>query len=85
MRDRDPIGDHGPCDNGAVTPETNVNRKVPGRPRVLLVEDDGDLRGALVELLRSTGFDVEEALANAPERSGDHFVVPAVLGDADDT
>jgi len=26
---------------------------------------------------------VEEALANAPERSGDHFVVPAVLGDRD--
>jgi aspartyl-tRNA(Asn)/glutamyl-tRNA(Gln) amidotransferase subunit C len=22
----------------------------------------------------------EEALANAPERSGDHFVVPAILG-----
>ena len=28
-------------------------------------------------------FDAEEALANAPERAGDHFVVPAVLGDAD--
>jgi aspartyl-tRNA(Asn)/glutamyl-tRNA(Gln) amidotransferase subunit C len=23
---------------------------------------------------------VDEALANAPERSGDHFVVPAILG-----
>lgn len=23
---------------------------------------------------------VEDALANAPERSGDHFVVPAILG-----
>jgi aspartyl-tRNA(Asn)/glutamyl-tRNA(Gln) amidotransferase subunit C len=28
------------------------------------------------------GLDVEAALANAPERSGDHFLVPAVLGDA---
>ena len=27
------------------------------------------------------GFDVEAALANAPDRAGDHFVVPAVLGD----
>ena len=23
---------------------------------------------------------VDDALANAPERSGDHFVVPAILG-----
>jgi aspartyl-tRNA(Asn)/glutamyl-tRNA(Gln) amidotransferase subunit C len=30
------------------------------------------------------GFDVETALANAPERHGDHFVVPAILGGADE-
>jgi aspartyl-tRNA(Asn)/glutamyl-tRNA(Gln) amidotransferase subunit C len=30
------------------------------------------------------GFDVETALANAPERHGDHFVVPAILGAADE-
>jgi aspartyl-tRNA(Asn)/glutamyl-tRNA(Gln) amidotransferase subunit C len=29
------------------------------------------------------GFEVETALANAPERHGDHFVVPAILGDGD--
>ena len=27
------------------------------------------------------GFEREEALANAPERTAQHFVVPAVLGD----
>jgi aspartyl-tRNA(Asn)/glutamyl-tRNA(Gln) amidotransferase subunit C len=29
------------------------------------------------------GFHVETALANAPERHGDHFVVPAILGGDD--
>ena len=28
---------------------------------------------------------VDDALRGAPERSGDHFVVPAVLGDAEET
>jgi aspartyl-tRNA(Asn)/glutamyl-tRNA(Gln) amidotransferase subunit C len=29
------------------------------------------------------GFDLETALLNAPERHGDHFVVPAILRGAD--
>ena len=42
-----------------------------------------ELENILREDTVRPGFDVEAALANAPERSGDHFVVPAVLGDAD--
>jgi aspartyl-tRNA(Asn)/glutamyl-tRNA(Gln) amidotransferase subunit C len=30
------------------------------------------------------GLDREAALANAPERTAEHFVVPAVLGDGED-
>jgi aspartyl-tRNA(Asn)/glutamyl-tRNA(Gln) amidotransferase subunit C len=30
------------------------------------------------------GFDVETALANAPERHGDHVLVPAILGGDDE-
>jgi CheY-like chemotaxis protein/anti-sigma regulatory factor (Ser/Thr protein kinase) len=44
-----------------VTPDTSSVRRVRGRVRVLLVEDDGDLRSALVDLLRSADFEVEEA------------------------
>ena len=40
-----------------------------------------ELENILREDVVRPGFDVETALANAPERSGDHFVVPAVLGD----
>lgn len=47
---------------------------------------------ALENILRDdvvrAGLTVEEALTNAPERSGDHFVVPVVIddrGDADAT
>src|SRR5664280_1267405 len=39
---------------------------------------------ALANILRDDvvqpSLAVEDALANAPERSGDHFVVPAILG-----
>jgi CheY-like chemotaxis protein/anti-sigma regulatory factor (Ser/Thr protein kinase) len=48
-----------------MTPEPRSARRVRGRVRVLIVEDDGDLRGALVELLRAAGFDVEEAADGA--------------------
>jgi aspartyl-tRNA(Asn)/glutamyl-tRNA(Gln) amidotransferase subunit C len=38
----------------------------------------------LLNILRddavTPSLSVDEALANAPERSGDHFVVPAILG-----
>jgi aspartyl-tRNA(Asn)/glutamyl-tRNA(Gln) amidotransferase subunit C len=30
------------------------------------------------------GLSVEEALAGAPERAGDHFLVPAILAEVDD-
>lgn len=49
-------------------------------PTARVIELENVLRDDVVR----PGFDVEEALANAPERAGDHFVVPAVLGDADD-
>lgn len=39
-----------------------------------------ELEGVLREDVVRPGFSVEEALANAPERSAHHFVVPAVLG-----
>jgi aspartyl-tRNA(Asn)/glutamyl-tRNA(Gln) amidotransferase subunit C len=38
-----------------------------------------ELENVLREDVVRPGFDVETALANAPERSADHFVVPAVL------
>ncbi len=46
-------------------------------PTAQVIEQENILRDDVVR----PGFEVEEALANAPERSGPHFVVPAVLGD----
>jgi len=37
------------------------------------------VEGVLREDVVRPSLPVEEALANAPERSGDHFVVPAVI------
>jgi CheY-like chemotaxis protein/anti-sigma regulatory factor (Ser/Thr protein kinase) len=48
-----------------VTPEENAPRDIGGSVRVLLVEDDGGLRSALVDLLRSAGLEVEEAADGA--------------------
>ena len=48
-------------------------------PTARVIELENVLRDDVVR----PGFAVEEALANAPERSGDHFVVPAVLGDGE--
>ena len=45
-------------------------------PTAQTIELENILRDDVVR----PGFDVETALANAPERSGDHFVVPAILG-----
>jgi CheY-like chemotaxis protein/anti-sigma regulatory factor (Ser/Thr protein kinase) len=44
-----------------VTPERDNPLRSSSRIRVLLVEDDGDLRQALVELLAAAGIDVDEA------------------------
>lgn len=41
-----------------------------------------ELENILREDIVSPSLDVEQALANAPERSGDYFVVPAVITDA---
>ncbi len=50
-------------------------------PTAQVIELENILRDDVVR----PGFDVETALANAPERSGPHFVVPAVIADhADD-
>ena len=38
-----------------------------------------ETNGALREDVTRPSLPVEDALANAPERSGDHFVVPAVI------
>ena len=38
-----------------------------------------ELADVLRDDLVRPGLDPEEALANAPERSGDHFLVPAIL------
>ena len=46
-------------------------------PTAQTIELENVLRPDLVR----PGFDVETALANAPERQGDYFVVPAILGD----
>ncbi len=43
-----------------------------------------ELENVLREDVVRPGLTVEAALANAPDRSGDHFVVPAVLGDESD-
>jgi aspartyl-tRNA(Asn)/glutamyl-tRNA(Gln) amidotransferase subunit C len=39
-----------------------------------------ELENILREDAVTPSLSVEEVLANAPERSGDHFVVPAILG-----
>jgi aspartyl-tRNA(Asn)/glutamyl-tRNA(Gln) amidotransferase subunit C len=39
-----------------------------------------ELANILREDSVTESLSVEDALANAPERSGDHFVVPAILG-----
>ena len=39
-----------------------------------------ELANILREDVVQRSLAVDEALANAPERSGDHFVVPAILG-----
>lgn len=44
-------------------------------PTAQVIELEGVMRDDVVR----PGFSVDEALANAPERSGDHFVVPAVI------
>jgi aspartyl-tRNA(Asn)/glutamyl-tRNA(Gln) amidotransferase subunit C len=41
-----------------------------------------ELESILREDVVRPGLTAEQALANAPARLGDHFVVPAVLGDA---
>jgi aspartyl-tRNA(Asn)/glutamyl-tRNA(Gln) amidotransferase subunit C len=46
-------------------------------PTAQVIELEGVLRDDVVR----PGLDVEAAMANAPERSNDHFVVPAVLDD----
>jgi aspartyl-tRNA(Asn)/glutamyl-tRNA(Gln) amidotransferase subunit C len=49
-------------------------------PTAQTIELENILRDDVVR----PGFGVETALANAPERSGDHFLVPAVLGGGED-
>jgi len=44
-----------------------------------------ELENILREDVPGPSLEVEEALGGAPERSGDHFVVSAVLGDGDDS
>ena len=39
-----------------------------------------ELANILRDDIVTPSLTVDEALANAPERSGDHFVVPAILG-----
>ena len=39
-----------------------------------------ELANSLREDAVTPSLSADEALANAPERSGDHFVVPAILG-----
>jgi len=39
-----------------------------------------ELRNILREDVAQPSLAADDALANAPERSGDHFVVPAILG-----
>ena len=47
-------------------------------PTAQTIELENILRDDLVR----PSLDVEAVLANAPERSGDHFVVPVVIGDS---
>ncbi len=49
-------------------------------PTAQTIELENILRDDVVR----PGFDVDTALANAPERSGEHFLVPAVLGGSED-
>ena len=49
-------------------------------PTARVIELENVLRDDVVR----PGLTTEEALANAPERLGGHFVVPAVLGDERD-
>jgi aspartyl-tRNA(Asn)/glutamyl-tRNA(Gln) amidotransferase subunit C len=44
-----------------------------------------ELENILREDAVTDSLSVEAALLNAPERSGDHFVVPAILGDSGDS
>jgi aspartyl-tRNA(Asn)/glutamyl-tRNA(Gln) amidotransferase subunit C len=44
-----------------------------------------ELENILREDVPGPSLTVDEALSGAPERSGDHFVVSAVLGDGDDS
>ena len=44
-----------------------------------------ELENVLRDDVARPGFDRETALANAPERTEEHFVVPAVLGDGSDS
>ena len=46
-------------------------------PTAQVIELENIMRDDVVR----PGLDVEAALANAPEREGHHFLVPAVLGD----
>jgi len=49
-------------------------------PTARVIELENVLRDDVVR----PGLSVEAALANAPDRAGDHFLVPAVLGDESD-
>ena len=49
-------------------------------PTARVIELESVLRDDVVR----PGLAVEAALANAPDRTGDHFVVPAVLGNQSD-
>jgi aspartyl-tRNA(Asn)/glutamyl-tRNA(Gln) amidotransferase subunit C len=49
-------------------------------PTARVIELENVLRDDVVR----PGLEREAALANAPERTEEHFVVPAVLGDGDD-
>jgi len=46
-------------------------------PTAQTIEVENILRDDIV----TPSLDVDDALAGAPERSGDHFVVPAILGE----
>ena len=50
-------------------------------PTARVIEPENVLRDDVVR----PGFDRETALANAPERTEEHFVVPAVLDDGSDS
>ncbi len=49
-------------------------------PTARVIELENVMRDDVVR----PGFSVEEALANAPERLGDHFAVPVVIADETD-